>query len=88
MSPRAAARAIFDAALRAAAVRPLVFRALERAPVPVSGRAVVVGMGKASGAMAAAVEEAWGDRVADGLVAVKDGCVVPTRRVRLVVVSR
>jgi hydroxypyruvate reductase len=34
--------------------------------------------------MAAAVEEAWGDRVTDGLVAVKDGYLAPTRRVRLV----
>ena len=83
MSPRAAARAIFDAALRAAAVRPLVLRALERVAPPPGGRVVVAGMGKAGGAMAAAVEEAWGDRIAGGLVAVKDGCLAPTRRVRL-----
>jgi hydroxypyruvate reductase len=34
--------------------------------------------------MAAAVEEMWGDRIVDGLVAVKDGYLAPTRRVRLV----
>jgi hydroxypyruvate reductase len=33
--------------------------------------------------MAAAVEEAWGDRITDGVVAVKDGYTVPTRQVRL-----
>ena len=34
--------------------------------------------------MAAAAEEAWGERVAEGLVVVKDGNLVPTRRIRLV----
>ena len=45
---------------------------------------MVVGAGKASGAMAAAVEEAWGERVAGGLVVVKDGHLAETRRVQLV----
>jgi glycerate 2-kinase len=80
---RAAARAIFDAALAAAAVRPLVLRALT-AVTPPAGRVVVVGAGKASGAMASAVEEAWGERVAGGLVVVKDGHLAETRRVQLV----
>ena len=84
MNPRAAARAILDAALRAGEVRPLVARALGDARLPSRGRLVVVGGGKASGAMAAAVEEALGDRIAEGLVAVKDGYLAPTRRVRLV----
>ena len=44
----------------------------------------MVGAGKASGAMAAAVEGAWDDRVAEGLVVVKDGHLAPTRRIRLV----
>jgi glycerate 2-kinase len=43
----------------------------------------VVGAGKASGAMAATVEEALGDRVSGGVVAVKDGHLAPTRRIRL-----
>ena len=83
MRRRAAARAIFDSALAAAAVRPLVLRALASVTLP-AGRVVVVGAGKASGAMAAAVEEAWGDRVAGGLVVVKDGHLAETRRVQLV----
>jgi hydroxypyruvate reductase len=80
---RAAARAIFDSALAAAAVRPLVLRALA-AVTPPAGRVVVVGAGKASGAMASAVEEAWGERVAGGLVVVKDGHLAETHRVKLV----
>jgi hydroxypyruvate reductase len=34
--------------------------------------------------MAAAVEETWGARIVDGVVAVKDGYLAPTRRIRLV----
>ena len=84
MNARAAARAIFDAALRAGEVRPLVARALGDVRFPTRGALVVVGAGKASGAMAAAVEETVGDRIAGGLVAVKDGYRAPTRRIRLV----
>jgi glycerate 2-kinase len=81
---RQSARAIFDAALAAGDVRPLARRALLAVTPPETGRLIVVGAGKASGAMAAAVEEAWGDRVTEGLVAVKDGYLAPTRRIRLV----
>jgi hydroxypyruvate reductase len=83
LSLREAARAIFDAALRAADVAPLVQRALGDVRLPARGRVLVVGAGKASGAMAAAVEAGLGDRVADGLVAVKDGYRAPTQRIRL-----
>ena len=84
MTLRESARSIFAAALAAGDVRPLVARALADIATPDRGRVLVVGAGKASGAMAAAVEEAWGDRITDGLVAVKDGYLAPTRRVRLV----
>lgn len=83
MTLRAQARAIFDAGIAAGDVRPLVIRALGGLPLPERGRVLVVGGGKACGAMAAAAEEVLGDRIADGLVAVKDGHVAPTRRVRL-----
>lgn len=43
----------------------------------------VVGAGKASGAMARALEEILGERVTWGLVNVKYGYVTPTQRVRL-----
>jgi hydroxypyruvate reductase len=83
LSLREAARAVFDAALRAADVHPLVRRALRDVALPARGRVLVVGAGKASGAMAAAAEDVLGDRIADGLVVVKDGYRAPTTRVRL-----
>ena len=81
MTPRDAARAIFDAALDAGDVTPLVRRhlALESR----HRRVLVVGCGKASAAMVAAAEEALGDRIAGGFVVVKDGCAVPVRRVEI-----
>jgi hydroxypyruvate reductase len=81
---RGAARSIFDAALAAADVHPLVRHALAGVCPAGSGRVRVVGAGKASGAMAAAAEAALGDAIADGLVVVKDGYRASTRRVRLV----
>ena len=83
MNLRESARTIFDAALAAGDVRPLTARALREMRERPGGRVLVVGAGKASGAMAAAAEEAWGDRIAAGVVAVKDGYTAPTRRVRL-----
>jgi glycerate 2-kinase len=81
------ARAIWRTALAAADVAPLVERSLRRLPVdPLwpSWRAVLVfGCGKASGAMAAALERVLGPRITDGLVVVKDGYTVPTARVVL-----
>jgi hydroxypyruvate reductase len=84
VSLRQAARAVFDAALGAADVHPLVHRALTGVSLAAAGRVLVVGAGKASGAMAAATEDVLGDRIADGLVVVKDGYRAPTRRIRLV----
>ena len=83
MTLRESARSIFDAALAAGDVRPLVTHALREMPEPPGGRVLVVGAGKASGAMAAAAEDAWGDLIAAGVVAVKDGHTAPTRTVRL-----
>jgi hydroxypyruvate reductase len=48
-----------------------------------AGRVLVAGGGKASGAMAAALEGVLDDRIDVGVVAVKDGHTVPTSRVRL-----
>jgi glycerate 2-kinase len=84
LSLREAARTIFDAALRAGDVTPLVRTALEDVRLPPRGRVMVVGAGKASGAMAATVEAALGERIADGLVVVKDGYRADTRRIRIV----
>ncbi len=87
-SQRDAARAIWEAALAAGDVVPLVQRALDQHAsqlVSRSGhRLHVFGCGKASGAMAAALEQALGDRIADdGLVVVKDGYTVRTERIEL-----
>lgn len=46
-------------------------------------RILVVGAGKASGAMAQAVEEVLGEHVTAGLVSVKDGYTAPTTRIEL-----
>ena len=83
MTLRESARAVFDAALLAGDVRPLVHRSLAGLRLSPRGRVLVVGAGKASGAMAAAAEDALGERIVDGVVAVKDGHLAPTRRVRL-----
>jgi len=81
VTPRDAARAIFDAALAAGDVTPLVRRHL--ALESHHRRVLVFGCGKASAAMVAAAEEALGDRIAGGFVVVKDGCAVPVRRVEI-----
>jgi glycerate 2-kinase len=93
---RDAALAIWRAALAAGDVAPLVSRVLRRdgaqltvadriaLDLSLGTRVLVFGCGKASGAMAAAVEAVIDAEIADGLVVVKDGYAVPTRRVRLV----
>jgi hydroxypyruvate reductase len=91
---RADARAIWRAALAAGAVAPLVARALhfdgsrlsagDQLDIDLTGRRLLVfGCGKASGAMAAAVERVLGGRITEGLVVVKDGYTVPTERIVL-----
>ena len=84
MSLREAARSVFDAALAASDVHPLVRRALADVRLTGPGRVRVVGAGKASGAMAAAAEAVLGDAITGGLVVVKDGYRAATRRIRLV----
>jgi hydroxypyruvate reductase len=81
VTPRDAARAIFDAALAAGDVTPLVRRHL--ALDARHRRVLILGCGKASAAMAAAADEALGDRIAGGFVVVKDGCAVPVPRVEV-----
>lgn len=91
---RAAAGRIFAAALAAADPRAAMRRHLRLAgdelragpatfPLARVRRVLVVGAGKASGAMAGVVEEVLGDRVAHGLVTVKTGHTVPLRRIRV-----
>ena len=81
---REAGLRIFQAALRAGDVRPLVRGALESLDLSPYRRILVVGAGKASGAMAQTLEGVLGDRISTGLVAVTDGYTAPTRKIRLV----
>jgi hydroxypyruvate reductase len=94
VSAREAALAIWANALAAGDVAPLVRAHLRldgsrvtAGPVAVdldrTRRVIVLGCGKASGAMAVALESLLGDRITEGLVVVKDGYLAPTRRVRL-----
>lgn len=94
MKPREAALAIWQAALAAGDIAPLIGRSLRlEGDILVAGgarhdlartrRVLVLGCGKASGAMALAVEDLLDDRISDGFVVVKDGYRAPTRRVRL-----
>ena len=81
MTPRDAMRAIWDAALAAGDVAPLVRRHLRIDSR--YARVFLLGAGKASGAMAAAAEEVAGDRVAGGFVVVKDGYAGRLSRVEI-----
>jgi glycerate 2-kinase len=91
---RAVVTRVMQAALAAVEPGEAVRRALRRdgEQVTVAGRTydlanydrvIVVGAGKASAPMAAAVEDVFGERCVDGLVVVKHGHTHPTRTVRL-----
>jgi hydroxypyruvate reductase len=72
---------MFDAAVEAALPAATVPAHL---PPPPRGRVVVIGAGKASAAMARAVEDAWPDTTLDGLVITRYGHAVPCRRIEIV----
>src|SRR5687767_10965278 len=91
---RQAAQAIWQAALAAGDVTPLLERHLHLegsrltagtldVDLDTVDRLLVLGCGKAGGSMARALEDRLGDRVRDGFVVVKDGYAVPTRRIRV-----
>lgn len=95
MTLRDAAVAIWEAGLGAGRVNSLLQRSLrlDGSDLRVGSavfdlarirRLLVVGAGKASGAMAHCLEEILEDRIAQGLVVVKEGYTAPTRRIRLV----
>src|SRR3990172_5605593 len=84
MSAREDARAIWQAVAAAADPGPPRPPAPAPPPPPPAPRHILVlGCGKASGAMARAAEEVLGERIAAGFVVVKDGYTVPLARVRL-----
>jgi hydroxypyruvate reductase len=78
--PRALLRRLFDAAIASADPAKCVPPHL---PAPPPGRTVVVGAGKASAAMARAVEDHWPGALT-GLVVTRYGHGVPCRRIEIV----
>ena len=81
MTSRDAVRVIWEAALAAGDVTPLV-----RAHLHLDrdhARVFLLGAGKAGGAMAAAAEQVLGDRIAGGFVVVKDGYRARLTRVEM-----
>jgi len=78
--PRTVLRAMFDAAIAAAQPALCVPRHL---PEPPKGRLVVIGAGKASAAMARAVEDHWRGPLT-GLVVTRYGYAVPCERIEIV----
>jgi glycerate 2-kinase len=80
MTPEDLLRAMFRAAVDAAAPALCVPPHLPKRP---KGRTIVIGAGKASGAMAKAVEEHW-DGPLEGLVVTRYGHKLPTERIEVV----
>ncbi len=94
MNLRESARAIFRAALDAADPRAAVHRAIRRVDHRLQvgareydlgrvRRVYVIGFGKASAAMAQAIEEICGDRIERGLISVKYGYGAPLEKIQL-----
>ncbi|MEO1613053.1 MAG: DUF4147 domain-containing protein, partial [Pseudomonadota bacterium] len=80
MEDRALLRAMFDAAVAAALPAKLIPAHL---PAPPKGRAIVIGAGKASAAMAAALDAAW-EGPLTGLVVTRYDHAVPCERIEIV----
>jgi glycerate 2-kinase len=85
-APRALLRAMFDAAVASAQPALCVPPHLPTAAELGSGRLIVIGAGKASAAMARAVEDHWtgAPGALQGLVVTRYGHAVPCQRVRIV----
>lgn len=82
-SPRDLLRQLADAAIAAAAPDKRVPAVLPAAPK----RAIVLGAGKASAAMAKAVEDTWTDTELSGVVVTRYGYEVPCERIEIVAAS-
>jgi glycerate 2-kinase len=80
--PRALLRRMFDAAI-AAAQPALVLPPQLPDPASVRGRLIVIGAGKASAAMAQAVERHWAGELS-GYVVTRYGYAVPCERIQIV----
>lgn len=78
--PAALLRRMFDAAIAAAQPARTLAQYL---PAPPRGRTIVIGAGKASAAMASALEAAWPGPL-EGLVVTRYGYAVPCSRIEIV----
>ena len=78
---RGALSEMFMAAVKSADPQTALIGALPEKP---RGRCVVVGAGKASAAMAAALEVAWPDVEMQGVVVTRYGHAVPTAKIRII----
>lgn len=78
--PRQILRSMFDAAVAAALPTRVIGAHLPPTPL---GRTVVIGAGKASAAMAKAVEDAWPGPL-EGLIVTRYGHAVPCARIEIV----
>jgi glycerate 2-kinase len=72
---------MFDAAIASADPMRVVAPYLPEKP---RGRCIVVGAGKASAAMAAALEAAWPDVALSGVVVTRYGHAVPTKHIKII----
>jgi glycerate 2-kinase len=80
MNPKDLLRRMFDAAIASAQPALCIPRHL---PPPPRGRCIVIGAGKASAAMAQALEDHWPGPLS-GLVVTRYGYAVPCRRIEIV----
>jgi glycerate 2-kinase len=80
-SARQFLRQMFDAAVASASPFKVLSSYLPEKP---KGRCIVVGAGKASAAMAAALELAWPDVAMTGVVVTRYGHAVPTAKIRVI----
>ena len=80
MKPDVLLKAMFNAAVEAAL--PAICVPAHLPPRP-KGRTIIIGAGKASGAMAKALEDAWAGPL-EGLVVTRYGYRVPTERLEVV----
>lgn len=80
---RALLRRMFDAAIAAAQPSLTLARHLPSPPASPRGRTIVIGAGKASAAMARALEDAWSGPI-EGLVVTRYGYAVPCARIEVV----
>ncbi|WP_341487515.1 glycerate kinase [Pararhizobium sp. A13] len=84
VSARQVLRRIFDAAVASADPQTAVINNLPERP---RARCVVVGAGKASAAMAAAIDAAWPDVDLSGIVVTRYGHAVPAGRIEILEAS-